>query len=463
MATNQDVLSSTANLLKRVNTEGITQNGQVVAQPGAFDMSGAPVVDSGKDGTQLNIADFMTNFPKAVSASDGAYKSFQDASTQLAQKSQERTGLLQGLIQKRETEKANMPTQQELQTQALAQYGITPDMMQSLGAGFAQITQINKDLADIEARKQADIDAIHNRTGSTINFANAEEARIAREYNREIAAKSAQASAITAGLNYYKDVSALAQSTIQALTYDAQQKVSDIEWAISTYSDLYGDMDKADKELLDNAYSLYKDELAIKTAEANKKTELIKDAAKYGVNIGQYVNSSYEDLFKMYTSQVSAKQAETGLTGGINSKVESDFREDGASLKLQVRAGAMTNEEAYQQLRDLYSPNEVSDDYIRNYLGISQPTEITQTQSSEQPVTQISTNKKLSDRISALFPIYENTGWSWKVDLRKKLLDEGFTKEDVASANIPGGAGSFISQGFNNFKNELTNFLFKGK
>jgi hypothetical protein len=369
MATNQDVLSSTANLLKRVNTEGITQNVQVVAQPGAFDMSGAPVVDSGKDGTQLNIADFMTNFPKAVSASDGAYKSFQDASTQLAQKSQERTGLLQGLIKKREEEKANMPTQQELQTQALAQYGITPDMMKSLGAGFAQITQINKDLADIEARKQADIDAIHNRTGSTINFANAEEARIAREYNREIAAKSAQASAITAGLNYYKDVSALAQSTIQALTYDAQQKVSDIEWAISTYSDLYGDMDKADKELLDNAYSLYKDELAIKTAEANKKTELIKDAAKYGVNIGQYVNSSYEDLFKMYTSQVSAKQAKetTGVTTGFsNSKIESDFRESASAMLDE----GLTAEEAYTKLRRLYSKYEVSDDAINTFLGI---------------------------------------------------------------------------------------------
>jgi hypothetical protein len=78
-----------------------------------------------------------------------------------------------------------------------------------------------------------------------------------------------------------------------------------------------------------------------------------------------------------YQTKVSAKKAEGSTSqssGFIDLKTEQNFRENGAQLKIEIRNGDLSLDEAYQQLRDFYTVPEVSDQAIRSYLGIPEPT-----------------------------------------------------------------------------------------
>jgi len=97
-------------------------------------------------------------------------------------------------------------------------------------------------------------------------------------------------------------------------------------------------------------------------------------------------------------------------------------------------------------------------------IATQKPTEVTET-TPEEPA-QISNNKDLANRISSLAPIYEKSGGgSWKVDLRKALVKEGFSSKDVSEAKIPGGTniGKAISTGVSSMGQAIYDFIFLHK
>lgn len=63
-------------------------------------------------------------------------------------------------------------------------------------------------------------------------------------------------------------------------------------------------------------------------------------------------------------------------SGFVNSTTESSIREDAGALLDQVDSGDITIDQAYKKLRLLYSPNEASDQSLKDLLGISNNTNV---------------------------------------------------------------------------------------
>ena len=86
-------------------------------------------------------------------------------------------------------------------------------------------------------------------------------------------------------------------------------------------------------------------------------------------------------------SQIAERGKEGGgvSTGFKDTKVESSVREDAVALLDNVAVGATTIDAAYTKLRKLYSPSEVSDQALKELLGITPPP--TTSQGTAQTVT----------------------------------------------------------------------------
>lgn len=86
--------------------------------------------------------------------------------------------------------------------------------------------------------------------------------------------------------------------------------------------------------------------------------------------------------------------------GFVNSKVESDVRQDAATLLDQVQAGALTLDAAYKKLRLLYSPQEVTDEALKSLLGMSASGDVSSGSDLSQLVPQTQINFSGTSRTS---------------------------------------------------------------
>ena len=83
----------------------------------------------------------------------------------------------------------------------------------------------------------------------------------------------------------------------------------------------------------------------------------------------------------------------TPSEGFFDAKIESDAREDANTLLTQGK----TQEEAYQQLRLIYSPQEISDDALKKLVGITENTETAEGQPAEGSTAQEAANSWLKE------------------------------------------------------------------
>jgi len=231
------------------------------------------------------------------------------------------------LIKKRETTAKERKSAVELREEALAQaykeMGVTPEQIQRIGGLIGEVTEFNKQIADLEAQKQAALDMAEER-GMPMTYIRGEQARKEKEYNSKISAKALQAGVKVQELQMlqgaYTDAKATASQIVSLATYDQQQKVADIEWSISAHQDLYDLMSKEEQTAWNRQYATAKDELDRQTKEWSDKTDLVIDAARRGIKLD--INKSLEDLTEDYTREVAAlpEEAEVPITrtiGGV--------------------------------------------------------------------------------------------------------------------------------------------------
>ena len=79
--------------------------------------------------------------------------------------------------------------------------------------------------------------------------------------------------------------------------------------------------------------------------------------------------------------------------GFASYELEQDVRSSAASLLPQILAGTLSAEDAYNQLRTAYSPQEVTNDALKSLVGLSETAQSTQTQTTtSKPIEQRATS-----------------------------------------------------------------------
>lgn len=218
-----------------------------------------------------------------------------------------------GKTEERQAVATAAPTAEDIVNTTLAQYGITPQTYQEIQGLVGQMASYSNQIVDLENKKQAALDNIEGRPGISLEFMGQEQSRITRQYNREIATKSAQAGVVAQTIELKQGLIQDAQKTasliIDAATYDQKQKLADMDWAIDTYKDLYDVMSQEEQRQWDNAYKISQDEYTKAKDEAKLKSDMVIEAAKNGVYLD--FNKPLDELINDYAKKVSVVEAET--------------------------------------------------------------------------------------------------------------------------------------------------------
>lgn len=114
------------------------------------------------------------------------------------------------------------------------------------------------------------------------------------------------------------------------------------------------------------------------------------------------------------------------ITGFKNAEVETDIRADAVALMDSVDAGEITIDKAYDRLRKLYSPQEVSDDALRNLLDIPAPKSV-----PDEAVATVAPSE-IENEIAEL----QASGILTKSDIRYALKKRGYTAAEINSSSI---------------------------
>jgi uncharacterized coiled-coil protein SlyX len=275
-----------------------------------------------------------------------------------------------------------------IRTQAQQQQNI-PQLSDQVKQQSLKVASLSADIDKLDVQKLAEIDRAYAQQGVGMRFIQGQVGEIDRKFNIEKAYKSAelggQAAVLQAMSGNLELANSMVNDVVNDYTFDIQQDRKDVESLINIYGDWFTSLEKDQQNVLNDLAQNLKDKEENTKADLTQKLNLMTDAANAGVNLGLSVSDlagkTLEEVAQLYSEKVSAKKAETSTlqsSGFKDSKIEASFREDGASLKLEVRAGTLSLDEAYQQLRDLYSPTEVTDQAINDYLGIVTPTETTE-------------------------------------------------------------------------------------
>ena len=286
------------------------------------DFSQAPNIGTNAGDVTAGANNLQAQFDVQLKNVSDTYESMlKDQEDRLAKASKEKESYLSkltGAISKREEEPA-LDTQ-ALYKEALAEYGMTPEKMQEVQGLIGQVTTYNQQMVDLDARKMASLDRMEDRPGIDMGFMTREQQRITRDYDRQISTKAAQAGIITQQIQMqrglFDDARATANQIVSAATYDQRQKLADMDWAIDTYSGLFGIMDAEEKDAWDTAYSIQKEELNRQTSEMTAKLNMMTSAGENGVKLGwtmEYMNSkSIEELTTEYSNRMAERPGEVG-------------------------------------------------------------------------------------------------------------------------------------------------------
>lgn len=308
-----EVKQSLKSIQEQVPT--ITADVKALKSTSDIDITPAPPVDIDTGDAVATGNGLSAQFTAQLEDSQKAYEKLlkeQEERAKVAEtKQQTYLDKLTGLVKKREDTPA-IDTE-DIYKKALEEYGLTPEKMQEVQGLIGQSTSYLNQIADLENRKQASLDRIEGRPGIGLEFMNREQQEISRKYNREISLKSAQAGIINQQIQLqrglFDDARATAGQIVNAATYDQQQKVADMDWAIDTYADLFNIMDTEEKEAWNTAYTIQKEELDRQQTDMTNKLNLLVTAGENGIDLKWDMNYMKDKTLGELTSEYSSKIA----------------------------------------------------------------------------------------------------------------------------------------------------------
>ncbi|RLC37603.1 hypothetical protein DRH27_03675 [Candidatus Falkowbacteria bacterium] len=296
-----------------------------------IDTTQAPPIDSGA-GDVLAAGEGAKGAAKAALQDyEKRIKELEEEMEKRQKEAQKQMKKQQNLIDKllkrgeeaREERKPREKLLKEAKTAALEEMGLKPEDIRQIGGLIDEITEYQRQIANLEAQKQAAIDLNRQRPGRGMGMLTAEEAIIEKQYNSRIAAKAAQAGVASQKLQLlqgaYQDARNTARTIVEAALYDQRQELEDIEWSLSVHSDLYNLASKEEQQAWTREYNLKREQLEKDRAELQAKLDLMTAAAEDGVKLGWDINyiksKSIEELTAEYAKAVEAmdRQLEEGL------------------------------------------------------------------------------------------------------------------------------------------------------
>lgn len=242
----------------------------------------------------------------------------------------------------RETQKSAVELRQEALTQAYSEMGVTPEQIQKIGGLIGEVTTYNQQIADIETRKQAALDAVEGRPGQDLAFMGREMNRVSKQYNSEISAKALQAGVKVQELQMiqgaYDDAKATATQIVNLATYDQQQEVADIEWALNAHQDLYNLLSGEEQTQWNRQYTMAKDSLDSAKKTLTDRSNYVVDPATAdafkGIDWTSLTDEEFTNTLAKYTSsqEYLTKLAQIGAAGRAPETQNEDFNSDMAMV-----------------------------------------------------------------------------------------------------------------------------------
>jgi len=193
-----------------------------------------------------------------------------------------------------------------------------PQTFEKIQALIPEISSLQEQINQLNVREQQALLNAEQRL-APMEFIRGEQALIQRQYAIERSALSAELGAKTALAQMYQGNISLARSlisdTIQAMTYDIQQKRQDFEFFYNANRDYIKTLEAKQQNVFNNILQQLREEEERKREEYQQKLQLILDAAAKGVNLGlsteQLKEMSLEEVSGIYAREVGERAQET--------------------------------------------------------------------------------------------------------------------------------------------------------
>lgn len=272
-----------------------------------------PALNLNTGGSQADISGIMAQFQQIQAGLlDAQQKANQLAEEEKKAAETKDTETKQSVWQKmldtisnRQTATTNQKSSEQIaadaESAALTKWGLTPDSFKEITGLVGQLTAYNTQLADLGIRKQAALDAVEQKAIDA-RYISQEQAVVAKRYNAEIAAVSAQAGVITQTIQMKQgligEAEKSADKVIGFMLQDQKQKLADLDWALDTYSDLYSIMDTDEK----NAWTQARTDTQDKLNAEQDRLEFIKDLMFKNPNANITYNMTKEQALNAFDS-----------------------------------------------------------------------------------------------------------------------------------------------------------------
>ena len=293
-------------------------------------------------------------------------------------------GLIKGIGQKR--------------TDELTDLGFEPTaMFAQQKAVLAEVDALYTDYNAAVAARDQQISDVYGRPGQSMDFQNNSIAQINRNANVVLTQKSSNINSklavMEAAAGQWENAQKFVDKSISDYTAGLTADYNMLESFIDDNNDLISSLGTEYTNALNSRKSLILDQIS--QAATDKQNEITNELNKY----------------KATTDRMQVSGISGTTTGFSSAKIESSLREDATDL---IYNQGKTPEEAFKQLRTLYSQTEASDDAINALLGITPQatTEISQATKIEPTTTTRATqvSKPLGRAVSTIFkqsPIYK--------------------------------------------------------
>ena len=220
------------------------------------------------------------------------------------QQVEKQTGIVQKLMGQREDIRASQKSAQEMfkeaRETALSEMGLKPTDIQKIGTLIGTIRDYNQQMADIQAVKQQQL-ITEEQAGMPNTYIQGRKALVERKYNAEISSIAAQAAVATQEMQMlqgaYQDARTTANQIVEAMTYDQQQLVDDIEWQIEMNADLLNLASQEEQQAWNRALTLAQQSLQEdKTRLTAVNNMMIDSKGQAGITI----NDTLEEATRKY-------------------------------------------------------------------------------------------------------------------------------------------------------------------
>lgn len=204
------------------------------------------------------------------------------------------------------------PTLEQQINTELAKFGYTADSFKQVAGLSDQLTSLNKQMADLESKKTAELSNLQGEAGSTGFISNAE-ATVKRKYAPMEANLSMKSSALSTQINTmmgnYKQAEQSAADYVTAATQQHTQLVSDIKYSMDFYKDVYTNMDTSTKNMANLTLQKAQLEETKRHNQAQEDIDTVKAQASTDSVGSNFIDIMQKNIDAGLSPEVAAREA----------------------------------------------------------------------------------------------------------------------------------------------------------